>query len=107
MQDQYLILLLQIIKNNGGVYSLRKAGLEYSQIANLILSVEKEGYAEKKKDQLVLTEKGLEKLHMLNKKFGRKNAERWISPQEEYKGKQISKCDIYIPGKKGISNGSR
>lgn len=107
MQEQYLILLLQILKNNGGVYSLRKAGLEYSQIASLIHSVEEEGYVENKEDRLVLTNKGLEKLGILNKKFGRKNAEGWISPQEEYRGKKLSKDEIYIPDKRGIPNDSR
>ncbi|MFA6357385.1 MAG: hypothetical protein WCY09_01770 [Candidatus Omnitrophota bacterium] len=107
MQEQYLILLLQILKNNGGVYSLRKAGLEYSQIASLIHSIEKEGYAENKGDQLVLTGSGLEKLAALNKKFGRKNTEGWISLQEEYRVRKLSKDEIYIPDKRKMPNESR
>jgi len=102
MKEQYLILLLQIIKNNGKIDSLIKAGFEYSQVANFINSVKNDGFVEDKNGLLIVSPIGLKKLDELNKKFRRKNADGWISPQEEYRSIKLSKNEIYVPSKKKI-----
>ena len=102
MKEQHLILLLQIIRHNGRIDSLVRAGFEYSQIANFIDAAKAEGLIYDKDDILTLSQNGIERLEKLNEKFGRKNADGWISPQEEYRCKKIDINEIYIPSKKRL-----
>lgn len=102
MTDAHLILLLQLIKNNGSIDSLVNLGLEYSQIANLIMQVKEEGYIALKDGILTITNAGIEKLDLLNKKLNRKFSESWISPYEQYRIKQIAKSEVYIPNKRRL-----
>jgi len=105
MKEKYLVLLLQLVKADGSVEALLKNGLEYSQIANLILQVKQDSYIAEKEGRLELTDLGLEKLKELSKKANRKNIDTWISPSYENridKSEKLNVFDIYIPNRKEL-----
>lgn len=99
MNESSVLLLLQLIKNNGSIESLINRGLEYSQIAKLISFIVDEGYASYESNDLHLLKSGVDKLLELNTKFKRTNSDSWISPQDEYKIEKKDKFDIYLPEK--------
>jgi hypothetical protein len=98
IKDQYLHFLLMIINNTGTVNSLIRSGIDYSQIANLIIVATQEGYIVPDNDGILrLTEIGNAKLDELDKK---RHLE--ILPEEDNRIEKIDKFDVYLPDKKRI-----
>ncbi|GEC88146.1 hypothetical protein [Brevibacillus brevis] len=99
VKDSVMILILQLVKNNGSVDRLLNLGLEYSQIARCLSFIKEEGFAEGTESGLVLSEKGKAKLKELNKKFDRSKSAEWISPLDEFKLDKVGIYEIYLPSK--------
>jgi hypothetical protein len=95
--DSNLLLLLQLIKHDGTISMLLKRGLEYSQIAHLILKVKEDKLIEERKGKLIVIDKGELKIDNLNRKYGRKGHEAWISPAVEYRVPKIDPSAVYLP----------
>lgn len=100
IKDEFLILLLLIIKTNGKIDSLLKKGLQYSQIVEYL------NYAIDNKYAIIddsghmhITDEGLGKLKSLNNKYKRYHQDSWISPLDQYRLEKMNKFDIYLPDK--------
>ncbi|MFR1709602.1 MAG: hypothetical protein ACLSV2_11935 [Clostridium sp.] len=93
MKDEILVLLLQIIKNNENIQRLMEYGLEYYQMAEYINLALNQDYVIIQADKLVVTEKGIDKIKLLNQST--KN--QWIRPLYEKRVNRLDKYDIYIP----------
>lgn len=101
MNEQTLILFLQIIRGNGYIDELLNRGYEYAQIGGFIVQCKEEGLLVESEGKTTLSDKGLSKLNELNEKYGRLNAEQWISPDETSIVARLKKGEIYVPeGKK-------
>ncbi|WP_315112542.1 hypothetical protein [Clostridium intestinale] len=93
MENEGLVLLLEIIKNSESIQRMIEYGLEYYQISEYISFVLEQKYVIMKTDRLVITEKGLEQIKLLNSS----NRKQWIRPLYEKRIKRLDKYDIYIP----------
>jgi hypothetical protein len=96
----YILTLLHIIHYQLPSDRLLKFGLEYSQIANLLLQVEGDGLVINSEKGLVLTDAGLKMLKELKNKLNPSHYPGWIIPSEEYRVPKKDKFDIYLPRKK-------
>lgn len=99
IKEEYLIVLLQIIKANGRIDSLLKKGLEYSQIVVYLQCAIDSKYAKIDNGILSITDEGLNKLASLNIRYNRYRQNSWISPLEQYRIEKLNKFDIYLPDK--------
>lgn len=99
MRESTLILMLQLVKNNGSIESIVRRGYSYTQIANFIKQLIIDGWVINDNGLLKLSDEGNEKFNVINKKLNRNNSSSWISPQEEYKVDGITKFDVYLPRK--------
>jgi predicted transcriptional regulator len=103
MQDSILFKILVIVKGNGNITSLLKDGYKYGQIANFMNELVVQEYVEKKVDKgVVISEKGVEKLNQLNKKYKRDNSDRWITPDFKNIIEKIGDNDVYLPNQKEL-----
>lgn len=94
---EFVILLLQIIKFNGNTNYLVLQGHSYLEIINSLEKLTIKGYVIQNEDRMELTKKGDEYLYLLNKKMRRKGLYRYMSPQLNYKIKQMKTTEIYVP----------
>ncbi|MCH5138169.1 hypothetical protein JMF89_13260 [Clostridiaceae bacterium UIB06] len=97
IRDEFLILLLQIIKTNGKIDSLLNKGLQYSQIVTYLNYAIDNKYAILDNGNVGITDEGLSKLKNLNIKYDRYHQNSWISPLDEYRIEKANKFDIYLP----------
>jgi hypothetical protein len=97
MKDSNMILLLQLIHASGNISSLLNRGLQFSQIAELLLEAEAKGYAIHENDEYRLSEIGIHKMKMdLSTKKSRGDGG-WISPLEEFRVDKWKVDQIYLP----------
>lgn len=94
---EFVILLLQIIKFNGNTNYLVLQGYSYLEIINSLEKLTIKGYVTQNENRMILTQKGNDYLYQLNKKMGRKGLYRYMSPQLNYKIKQMKTTEIYVP----------
>jgi hypothetical protein len=74
-------------------------GIEYSQVANLLIKATEEGYLLTNPEGILeLTQLGKDKLEELNNKIDNK-----ILPENESRIPKIDKFDVYLPKKKNIN----
>lgn len=95
--DEFIILLLQIINNNGNVNNLIQNGYSYSQILSKIEKLFNQNYVELLDNRYVLTKLGNKYLCNLNNKLGRKGLYKYVSPELKYRKKKMNINEIYIP----------
>lgn len=97
-RDLHLYKALNVIRNRLTSESLLRAGLDYSQIAKLIVYITDAGLVEQDDSgHLKLTEKGEQRFEELNTNLYPFNIPGWIMPEDESRIKGIKKFDIYIP----------
>lgn len=99
MSKKHLFQLLRIIHFNKALDSLLNSGLEYSQIADLLVDAIANGLVEDGEGKLQLTEAGSEKLSELNSLLHSESTNSWILPEEESRIEKIDKFVIYLPNK--------
>jgi len=95
MNERYLQILLQLVKNRGNILRLVNAGLEHIKIAELIAWAGKENLIIKKNNSIQITPKGKERLKELN----RINKSNWIKPEDKSRIEQIDINAIFVPRK--------
>lgn len=94
----HLPTLLQIVRDGGHVGVLRKRGLEYSQIAQLIQTAIAEGLLQLLDESLELTEKGTRALAEAKRSGGFTGSGGWIVPAEDSRIDRANPNDVYLPG---------
>lgn len=99
MRDDYLFLLLLIIKNDGNIYHLASIEYDFAQVSRHLRNLKEENIIEYFNETIQLTKKGEEKLDYLYKQLGYKGNERWISPQVYYHKNKTSLYEVYLPQK--------
>ena len=95
--NQYYLSLPRIIKERGNILSLKTAGLEYSQIFEMMGNMIENGYAAKVKGRILITDEGLTKIEELNNTLGNQNASRWIDPEYRSQVEKLAEDDLYLP----------
>ena len=99
LNDRIYTLLFQLIKNNGSIENIVNQGYSYSQVANFINQAVTDKYVSKHDGMFNITEEGKQKFNQLSKIKKRFKINSWISSQEQYKIRGLSKFDIYLPKK--------
>lgn len=96
MEERLKLLLLKIIRDNGNIESLEKAGYQYATIAMSYSRLINEKYIEVNKNlEFVLAEKGYKELELLQTMI--KKTGKWeIEPFTKYKIDKMNKYDIFI-----------
>ena len=94
-------LLLQLIYNNADVIHLRKHGVSYHNISDLISEAIRLALVEIKEERLEVTKEGIKFLKD-KEIFGIHSDAIWISALESSKIPKIDKMEVYIPTKKVV-----
>lgn len=97
MDYSKLYTLLSIIKNNGDVRRLKRAGLDYIEIAELTNEIISNNLAIYNNDSIELTEKGNKLLIELEENFKIKNKRNWIDKENKSKIPKLDKNFIFLP----------
>lgn len=103
MQLEVKLLLLKIVKYNGDVSPLIKLGYEYAQVMDFLNLLLKENLLSREGYQLNITKVGLNEIEVLNKKFKRKDASKWIEPDLSSRISKIDKTEIFLPDPNELS----
>jgi hypothetical protein len=93
--ESNLILLLQLINAGADVDALLRRGLQYSQIADLILEATEKELVKDVETKLEITALGLEKIK--NAKSLSNVKGNWISPLDELRVKPIGIDELFLP----------
>ncbi len=96
MDDKIKLLLLKLLKEDGDISNIEKAGYQYSSIANTYSKLINEKFIIPNENlEFVLTEKGFSELQNLQDKIVSKG--KWeIEPFIKFKVDKIDKYDIFI-----------
>ncbi len=97
MDDNKLYLLLDVIFRNGSVKKLTRQGISYNEIAEQTNKAIQSELVINKNNRIVLTEKGMEILKQLEKRYKRTNKEEWIERDLKYKIQKIDKNSLFLP----------
>lgn len=95
--NNYVYILLQIIKENASLDPLISSGLTYKDIGDLMEVVFAEKYIIQDNTSIKLTESGIEFLAYLEKKRKNRNKNEWIEVDKRSKIAKIDKKFIYLP----------
>ncbi|MDV4102475.1 hypothetical protein CMT19_15655 [Elizabethkingia anophelis] len=97
MLNNKLIILLQIIQNNGNIKRLTREGVSFKSIAQLTtIAIEKE-YLEYKEEKILLTKQGVSYLEENLKQIKKNNKAEWIEKDLKSKINRIDKNTIFVP----------
>lgn len=102
MDEKYLYILLSIVKNNGDAKKLKREGLEYSEIADLLSGAIDNGLIEYLNDEIGLTEEGFGKLKELGISYKRRNKSLWIDEEKESKIDKLPENFIFLPNQNDL-----
>ena len=97
MKNKYFQILLYIISKNENLDPLLKTGLEYPQIANLILEAKNKELIKEENGKLVLTDSGINFYNELKKQ---KTDGHWVMPDDKSRIEKLKLSDIFVPKKK-------
>lgn len=95
---EYVLALLQFIRNRGEVRSLLKAtGNDIDRLCHTIDKLKARGYVVSEERQLIITDSGREYLQHLNNKLGRKGLYSYFIPDYSVRKVRFDITTTYIP----------
>lgn len=97
MNEKYLFTLLSIIKNNGDVKRLLRAGLDYKEISEITSQAISEGFIIYESDNVSLSKKGEEIFRELESKLKITDKNKWIEPKNDSRIPVLEKDFIFLP----------
>lgn len=97
MNENNLYLLLDVIFRNGSVKRLTRKGVDFNEIVIQTNQAISDGLIKDSEERILLTEKGIDFLKILEEKYRKINKNEWI--EKDFKS-QIEKKDksfIFVP----------
>lgn len=103
MNEINLTLLLNIIKNRRNIHQLRRQGLSFRQIAELIENALNDGFIVYLDKKIVLSERGETFLSKNLNTIKKTNKAEWIELDLKNKIKPFPKNEIFLPDRNELS----
>lgn len=103
MKEKFLFYLLDIIQKNGDVRRLQIEGVNFEAVGQLTALALEKGYISFESNNIVLTQKGIEKIRSDEKEYRRVNKDAWILPATKSKVAKIDKNEIFLPSQDELS----
>ena len=97
MNEKHLYTLFSIIKNNGDVKRLLRAGLDYKEISEITSQAISEGFIIYESDNVSLSKKGEEIFRELERKLKIIDKNKWIEPKNASRIPVLEKDFIFLP----------
>mgnify|MGYP000190324201 CR=1 FL=1 len=97
MKENNLFILLDVIHRNGSVKRLTRNGIDFNQIAVETNQAIIDGLVTNNEKRIVLTDKGIELLRILETKYKKTNKNEWIEKDLKSQIPRIDKNTIFVP----------
>lgn len=97
INEKDLVLLLNIVKNNGNIRRLSRENLSFRQIIDLTEKAAEAGFVKYEDNKITLTKSGDEFLETKIALIKKTDKNEWIEPDYKNKIKPFPKNDVFLP----------